>query len=45
MGPDYLWDIPENENAQRIKIKNFYRFGLKNTKHCDFCVFITIFSN
>ena len=29
MGPDYLWDkhIPENENTQRIKIKNFYKFG------------------
>ena len=29
IGPDYLWDkhIPENENTQRIKTKNFYNFG------------------
>ena len=48
IGPDYLWDehIPENENTPRIKIKNFYKFGLKrNINHWDFCVFITILSN
>ena len=35
MGPDNVWDknIPENENTQRIKIKNFYKFGLKHPKH------------
>ena len=51
MGPDYLWDehIPENQNTQRINIKNFYKDFSKfsklseryvNTK--NYCVFITI---